>query len=118
MIQEEIAGIRREIDQARDLVRDAIEKLTAGFARIGELTAPGAVEDVRTSAILNEVSSVVTALQFQDMVEQLLVHTLKRLDAVEKALEAGETLAPGRREPINTRPVAQRHLDPGDVELF
>lgn len=111
--------MRCEIRQAMELVDDAIGKLSTGFSAIGELLPRGLPESAPGVEIHAQVGKVVTALQFQDMVDQLLCHALVRLDALERKLEAAGTLArapaPGRARP---RAVAQRRMDAGELELF
>lgn len=118
MIGEEIAGMRREIDQARELLRDAIGKLCAGFTGVTRVVAEAALAPGASANVDREISSIVTALQFQDLLDQILGQTLRRLDAIEAGLGmAGSTAAASEAAPHAKR-VAQRHVDPGDVELF
>lgn len=143
MIDEELSGMRREIAQARELLHDAVEKLVTSFmkisalahAEVGKVAGGVSVQEAKglAACIKSEVDSAVTALQFQDMIDQLLNHTLKRLDILEQALtEAGgpEGYIDGGMlaQPSATagdvsglsaaKPVLQKHMDPGDVELF
>ena len=124
MIQEELSGMRREIGQARELLRDAIEKLMLSFTAIGQAAdVEGKAErsDAR-ARVIREVGVAVTALQFQDMVDQLLNHVLKRVDALEEeiGLEAASAAPPGNAaaSPTSGKPVSQRRMDPGESELF
>ena len=112
MIQEDITGMRREISQAIELVDDAIGKLTRGFDSMGESMARGMPAN-EAARIRGEVVKVATALQFQDMVDQLLRHALLRLDSLAEALgragAPGQAPAPGEARP---RPVARSARSP------
>lgn len=125
MIEQELYEVRRDLEQARDLLHDAVDRLTASFTRIAALVDAAIMEGETAGPVQKEVGAVVVALQFQDLIDQLLGHALKRLDAMERtpvaavadrAAGAGEERKGGA--PAGPKPVAQRHLDPGDVELF
>jgi len=120
MIGEEIAGMRQEIGQARELLLDAIGKLCAGFSGVTRAVRETGLAPVASARIDREVSSIVTALQFQDLLDQILGQTLRRLDAIEAGL--GIAVKPGSASKGKGAPrakrVTQRSVDPGDVELF
>jgi len=105
--------MRREIGQARDLVRDAVEKLLGSFDAVAAATRAGGLAPEVQARVQREIGTVVTALQFQDMVDQLLGHVLKRVEAIEQV--AGGGTGAGATQ---AKPVAQRHMDAGDAELF
>lgn len=85
----------------------------------------------------NGIASATTALQFQDMVNQLLAHARRRVDALQAVVEAagtcreallrgqgGEALARFQAVVADTEaslahnPVAQQNIGQGDIELF
>ena len=124
MIFDEILSMKRELGQARDLLRDAIGKLTTSFGNIDSLLGEIGEHEELKRKVDQEIGAVVTALQFQDMIDQLLNHTLGRLDAIERELGAGQTPGKtpgdvaGQQDQQPGKPVTQVHLDPGDIELF
>lgn len=98
-----------------------------------------------TDGVERDVSSAVTALQFQDMVNQLLLHVAKRMQTLEQAARGLEDLARGLRAApesagtldatraeltrlaasiesgiaaIAATPVQQHALAKGSIELF
>src|SRR5437763_1374986 len=111
MIQEEINGMRREIGQARELLEDAVDKLTGGFERVSVLLHEYGGDGSVVTRVDGELGRLVTALQFQDLLNQLLGHVAARLDAVQAVIGGGVGDTPAR-------PVAQRGLDEGEAELF
>ena len=113
MISEELSGMRREIGQARDLMRDAVDKLLQSFDAIAQAAQSGGLDPRASARVRQEIGTVVTVMQFQDMVDQLLGLVLKRVDALDAA-GGGAAGAPATA----ARPVAQRHMDAGDAELF
>lgn len=82
------------------------------------------------------IASATTALQFQDMVNQLLAHARRRIDALQAAMESTrlcqQQLQSGEAEALTRlrsalsaqeaalahNPVAQRSIGQGDIELF
>jgi len=109
---ERIRSARSDVDRTsnevgslhRSLV-DAVNALNDGAAKIE-----------------HEVRRSITALQFHDLVEQVLRHAADRLgDAaadIDRGLSRSATLAPAGRAPAMTSPVAQHSLAAGGVELF
>lgn len=102
MISEEIAGMRREIEQARELLLDAAGGLTTGFAGVCRVISESGPTPGTSAKLEREISAMVTALQFQDLLDQILGHALRRLDAIEVGLgiaaapDVSETAARGR----------------------
>jgi len=124
MIERDLFEVQRDLGQARDLLHDAVDRLTSSFTRIAELIESAALECDTAGRVQKEVGAAVVALQFQDLIDQLLGHALKRLDAAQEPVGAsvpswtrtrGESDGGGL---AGQKPVAQRHLDPGGVELF
>lgn len=107
--------MRREIGQARDLMRDAVEKLLLSFTAIAQAAEAADLEKAALARLQREVGVVVTVLQFQDMVDQILGHVLKRVDALQAE---GGADADAAAAPTKARPVEGRHMEAGDVELF
>jgi hypothetical protein len=114
MIEEEIERTKLEIAESRDLLREAIERLSAGFANLGELLRASELEPGFAAAAAREVSAIVTALQFEDRLDQSLSRALGNLEAIEAGLRGGAAQAARRK----ARPAPQRHSEPGESELF
>ena len=157
-----LAEVEADLAQTRMLLTEAVEKLGAAFLAIhAEISAqhelaasaPGddywravetaLLETVRERVAL-QVGAAVTGLQFQDMVNQLMERTEKRVAGVRSALaelgNAGELLdqAADKRELERTlgglnrtlsmsnqelngslrRTVSQKHMECGGIELF
>jgi hypothetical protein len=116
MIQEELSAMRRDVGQARELIRDAVEKLLLSFDVIARSAAEGELDERTRARMQREIGVVVTALQFQDMVDQLLNHVLQRMTMVEQGLGGSAGAADEARAADG--PVAQRRMNEGDAELF
>ena len=110
LVDEQIASSQRELGDVRSILEDAIARL---------------IRD-RSSA---------TALQFQDISDQLLAHAGKRLEALRGEMERARIELEARRlAPVGVahslydnllalskreaRPVHAADLEPGSIELF
>lgn len=157
-----LAEVEADIEQVNHLLNEAIERLGSSFLGIhedvgtqqellGERLA-GATDRAGLNTqltalrerIAGNVSAAVTSLQFQDMVNQILVRAQKRVSGVREALGAvgagadsisagidmvetaqhlgglHNRLAHSSRQ-LDSRlrkQVDQKHLDCGDIELF
>lgn len=130
LVDTQLESSQREIADVRSILVDAVARLMRDrFGRNDCLATEG-----------NIGADTVTALQFQDLSDQLLAHASTRLDALRVevrrlsgelaarqatddapnwqsiAMSAQRNLAAfaGRR----MRPVAAAHLEPGSIELF
>lgn len=63
---------KQQVDQTMSEVKDINERMTSGVARMGEIA----------TLLARDVDASVTALQFQDMVTQLLSHLTRRVEAL------------------------------------
>ena len=163
-LDEYFAGVHGELSQADRLVGDAVGDLVAGFKHISKLTRSQqeiSLAIVQTAALANgedmgsllerqrviagqleqEVDAAVTALQFGDLVAQLLAHTRIRVDAIGTALQRIDLLDAGPEgdelsgKPLRfhagvsravmvanaasrAKPVVQQGMQRGDIELF
>ncbi|MCX8085763.1 MAG: hypothetical protein N3C63_02560 [Rhodocyclaceae bacterium] len=134
----QFAASQGELDRAQGLLAEAIESLTASFHGLATGTAQHEAE----------LAKAITALQFQDMVSQLLSHVARRLEALERVMREldglagaldhdaatndlpaavasvtalqGKIAAALRSLPAQTRnnPVGQCSMAGGDIELF
>jgi hypothetical protein len=84
---------RTELDRLRCLIDDASARLMASFDVISTLSGNGrkAVQtgsDAVTQDIVQAVDNAVSALQFQDMANQLVGHAVQRIELLEKITES------------------------------
>ena len=110
LVDEQIASSQREMGDVRSILEDAIARL---------------IQD-RSSA---------TALQFQDISDQLLAHAAARLQSLRQEMERARDALEARREaPVGVahamyenllalskaraNPVHAADLEPGSIELF
>jgi hypothetical protein len=110
LVDEQIASSQREMRDVRSILADAIARL------IRDRSSP-------------------TALQFQDITDQLLAHSSARLQALRAEMERARDALEARREaPVGVahglydgllaisrkeaRPVHAADLEPGSIELF
>lgn len=162
LLDDYFAGIRDELTQVDRLAVDAVSELVASFKHISNLTrsqqdislAIAAVaapaepigqllerQKMVAEQIEQELDAAVTALQFGDLIAQLLNHTMVRVDAIGTALRRIDLLDAGQNDGehlckpwqfhqgvtkavmlANTasraRPVVERGMQTGAIELF
>jgi hypothetical protein len=131
-LQDHLLTASNDLDRLQRLLRDASEALMGHFyganTRLGSLLHDAtALPHVNTAALheaMQSMAGAVTALQFQDMADQLIAHTHRRLRACadQIAREAmgndpeGEAVV--AEAPLRPNPVTQDEMDAGSVELF
>ena len=126
-LQDSLLTANNDLDRLLALLAEASDTLLASF--FSARTAVGVLRD-RTCATAGQqadqqLSEAITALQFQDMASQLIVHTQKRLRNCVDRLAAdtfdssdADGAAVVADAPIRPNPVTQDEMDAGSVELF
>lgn len=132
-MQDHLMTVSNDLERLQRLLEDAGDALSEHFfgasaelqgiaARVnaGETLQPGAL-----AGVLEHVAHAITALQFQDMSNQLIAHTSQRLRACADQLardtfgsddEDGEAVI--TEAPLRPNPVTQDEVDAGSIELF
>jgi hypothetical protein len=129
----QVDSAQREIGETRAILKDAIDRLMPAFTAMRAGDARPVINPSRREAF--------SALQFQDISDQLLAHAQARLNFLLQEMEAViATLAAGEERPEVVhqlaqlvasangnladldanllKPVGKSHLGTGDVELF
>ena len=118
-MQDELLAAGTEMERLERLLSDAVDQLLDRFGRAHALTAT--LEGTAAAGLADELRAAMTALQFQDMASQLIVHARRRLASVADCLG---NVAVGGEDGAEVQwvgracPVAQRAVDAGSVELF
>lgn len=124
-LQDQVLTAKSDLERLENLLGDACQTLMASFheatARIAEIPT----EDVGArDAALHSLSGAVTALQFQDMASQLILHACRRLGycvdrlAVDAFGPDDEGSSIVMEPPGRPSPVAQAEMVDGSIELF
>lgn len=159
--EEYFVNIKEDLTQVDRLVSDAVNNLVINFKYISQLTKTHhdmvlAIEKlavpkekqsiiellqkqmVIADKIEHELEMTVTSLQFGDLVTQLLAHTVKQVDSLNKELQRIDRKENFNNEctswqakhqkiskavsaaniRIKKKPVAQQGMQMGDIELF
>lgn len=159
--EEYFVNIKEDLTQVDRLVSDAVNNLVINFKYISQLTKTHhdmvlAIEKlavpkekqsiiellqkqmVIADKIEHELEMTVTSLQFGDLVTQLLAHTVKQVDSLNKELQRIDGKENFNNEctswqakhqkiskavsaaniRIKEKPVAQQGMQMGDIELF
>jgi len=121
-LQDQLLEAATDLDRLGGLLEDAAAQLMARFAGANsELAVLGQGPAVQERLRL-EISGAMTALQFQDMASQLILHTIHRIRGVADFLGARISADEDDAAEVSLVrrhcPVAQRQVDAGSIELF
>lgn len=128
-LQDHLMTVSNDLERLQRLIDDAYIVLIDGFQgaahQLGAVIDEGKHDSPPLQATLQTLYKAVTALQFQDMASQLIIHTNKRLrncadqiarDAMGDDDPDGEAVV--EEGPLKPNPVTQDEMDAGSVELF
>lgn len=124
-LQDQILTAKSDLERLETLLGDACNALLSSFDAARALVGSIPTTDSATrDAALSSLAGAVTALQFQDMSSQLIVHACKRLGYCVDRLaneafaadDEGETVV--TEPPGRPSPVAQAEMSEGSIELF
>lgn len=126
-LQDHLLTAGNDLDRLQALLAEACDTLLASFFGAREALdslcaqSEGAVAQQAT----RQLAQAITALQFQDMASQLIVHTQKRLRNCVDRLAAdtfdsddADGAAVVEAAPLRPNPVTQDEMDAGSVDLF
>jgi len=119
---------RGELDRLRSLIDDASERLLSSFGEIGEISARQ-VQPEQRQDMERAVGNAVSALQFQDMANQLLGHAVQRIELLERIAASLRRLPDVSVDELTDAvegaacarpngPVEQACMSGGSVDLF
>jgi uncharacterized protein YicC (UPF0701 family) len=127
-LQDHLMTACNDLDRLQDLLSGACDTLMYSFHGAAEhliehRRSGGAELGQVLERVQHQLSSAVTALQFQDMTSQLIQHTHRRLRNCADRL-ACEVFAGDEDEgiveqaPLRPNPVTQAEMDAGSIDLF
>jgi hypothetical protein len=118
-LQDHLMVVSNDLDRLRRLLDDAGDALMHHFTGTNDCLGSGDLPQAR-----QHLGGAITALQFQDMANQLIAHTTKRLrncaDRIARDTmgddEDGAALV--EEAPLRPNPVTQDEMDAGAIDLF
>lgn len=129
-LQDHLLTACTDLERLQVLLADACHVLMASFHSASEQLSQhrrrGAARELAGVLVhvQQQLDNAVTALQFQDMSSQLIVHTHQRLRSCADQLASGMFADDGEGEavveplPLRPNPVTQSEMDAGSIELF
>jgi len=115
----ECEAIAADLERLKLMIADASDRLLASFNIVGALesgTRRGKAEQDRFNSA---ISNAVTALQFQDMANQLTAHAQRRLASTREALiKLSDGADPLLATTTRLQPVRQAGMGSGSIDLF
>jgi len=128
-LQDSLLSAANDLERLQTLLSDACATLLAGFCSASEQlrqlrpSAGGNAPPAVTLA-LNNLDGAAVALQFQDMAQQLIAHTQRRLRhctdrlAIDAFSSEDDGDAVLEAAPLRPNPVVQDQMDAGAIDLF
>jgi hypothetical protein len=127
-LQDHLMTATNDLERLQRLLDDAYVVLIDGFHgaahQLGTAIDDGVGDTSSLQSTLQTLYKAVTALQFQDMATQLIVHTNKRLRCCADQIardamgDDPDGMAVVEEGPLKPNPVTQDEMDAGSVELF
>ncbi|TBO34283.1 hypothetical protein EYS42_02330 [Aquabacterium lacunae] len=127
-LQDHLMTATNDLERLQRLIDDAYVVLIDGFQgaahQLGSAIDEGKHDSPSLQETLQTLYKAVTALQFQDMASQLIVHTNKRLRSCADQIardamgDDPDGMAVVEELPLKPNPVTQDEMDAGSVELF
>jgi len=130
-LQDHLMTASNDLDRLQRLLADATAKLLGHFhglsEQIAQLRRPpegGRFDPLAFERARRSLHGAVTALQFQDMASQLIMHTDRRLRscadrlARDALVDDDDGVPLTRPAPLRPNPVVQDEIDTGSIELF
>jgi len=143
----QVESAHREIGETRAILKDAVERLMPAFTAHRSIESAASTLNMQTADAARATRAArasgpaFSALQFQDISDQLLAHAQVRLGLLLVEVDAiAAVLAPDSTEPVSVdeltqivasansnlaavdvsllNPVGSAHLGTGDMELF
>lgn len=114
----ECEAITADLERLKTMIADAGDRLLASFNAVAALGQDVGCNDADQRRLDSAVATAVTALQFQDMANQLTSHAQRRLGSMRETLgKLSEGVDPLL---VTTRlqPVRQAGMGAGSIDLF
>lgn len=114
----ECNAIAADLERLKTMIADAGDQLLASFNVVSALAPKPARNDEEQRRLAGAVTSAITALQFQDMANQLTSHAQRRLAKLHEALgQLSEGVDP-LLATTRMQPVRQAGMGAGAIDLF
>ena len=114
----ECQAIAADLERLKQMIADAGDRLLASFNVVSTLESQTPRSEAEQRRLANAVSNAVTALQFQDMANQLTAHAQLRLAAMHEALTRISEGVDPLLATSRLQPVRQAGMGAGSIDLF
>jgi hypothetical protein len=114
----ECEAIAADLERLKLMIADAGDRLVASFNVVGALATRPIRSDEEQRRLDRAVASAVTALQFQDMANQLTSHAQRRLASMQDTLSKLSDGVDPLLATTRLQPVRQAGMGAGSIDLF
>jgi hypothetical protein len=114
----ECEAIAADLERLKAMIADAGDRLLASFNVVGALAPLPTRSEEDQRRLAGAVASAVTALQFQDMANQLTAHAQRRLTSLHETLSQLSDGVDPLLATTRLQPVRQTGMGAGSIDLF
>lgn len=114
----ECAAIAADLERLKAMLADAGDRLLASFNVVGALAPLPSRSEDEQRRLAGAVATAVTALQFQDMANQLTSHAQRRLASMQETLSKLSDGVDPLLATTRMQPVRQGGMGAGSIDLF
>jgi hypothetical protein len=114
----ECEAIAADLERLKTLIAEAGDRLMASFGVVGRLAPRVGRSEEDQRALAGAIATAVTALQFQDMANQLTSHAQGRLSILQDQLGRLSESADPLLATTRMHPVKQVGMGAGSIDLF
>jgi hypothetical protein len=114
----ECEAIAADLERLKAMIADAGDRLLASFNVVGALAPLPIRSEEDQRRLAGAVASAVTALQFQDMANQLTAHAQRRLTSLHETLSQLSDGVDPLLATTRLQPVRQTGMGAGSIDLF
>jgi hypothetical protein len=114
----ECNAIAADLERLKTMIADAGDQLLVSFNVVSALAPESARNEEEQRRLAGAVRSAITALQFQDMANQLTSHAQRRLAALHEALAQLSDGVDPLLATTRMQPVRQAGMGAGAIDLF
>ena len=114
----ECEAIAADLERLKAMIADAGDRLLASFNVVGALAPLPIRSEEDQRRLAGAVASAVTALQFQDMANQLTAHAQRRLTSLHETLSQLSDGVDPLLVTMRLQPVRQTGMGAGSIDLF
>ena len=114
----ECEAITADLERLKTMIGDAGDRLLVSFNVVAALAPQSRRTEEEQRRLSGAIATAVTALQFQDMANQLTAHAQRRLAKLKETVARFSEGVDPLLAPTRLQPVRQAGMGAGSIDLF